>query len=139
MPPPRPRRRSPASSGGRRTRQCRKPQRSRIKPLLSPALPRTAIDDTVVQPERPLMPELDRERHDAEARPVRRPRHWPVPISRIDLRNAPLQLRPALQKTRLIGRPGADLAVSRTGSEIGVRLAISHPLGRALDAHLASE
>src|SRR5437879_13901648 len=105
-------RRSPASSGGRRIRGYRRPQRSRIKTLLSPALPGAAIDDAVIQPEWPRMPELDCDRHDAEAGPVRRPRHRPVPIAHIDLRHAPLQLGPALQKTRLIGRPGADLAVS---------------------------
>jgi hypothetical protein len=45
-----------------------------IKPRLVPAALRVAgKDEAVVQPERPIVPELDRLRHDTEARPVFRP------------------------------------------------------------------
>ena len=58
---------------------------SRIQPRLAPGCARCLAPelDAVVQPERPVLPELDRQRHEAVAGPVRRPRHgsdariWP--------------------------------------------------------------
>ena len=50
---------------------------SRIKPRLAPrrARPLAAELDAVVQPERPVLPELDAHWNDSKTRPVRRPRH----------------------------------------------------------------
>src|SRR4051794_20811875 len=50
---------------------------SRIHPRLAPrSAERVAAEfDAVVQTERPVMPELDGDRHDAIAGPVRRARH----------------------------------------------------------------
>ena len=52
------------------------------------------INDAVMQPERPVLPEFDALRHDAKARPMRRPRH------RRRRRTAARPRRPALRARR---------------------------------------
>ncbi len=43
------------------------------------------------------------------------------------------------QRTRLVGRPGSDLAVPRASGEIGVGLGVGHRRHRPADAHLAAQ
>ncbi len=71
-----------------------------------------AILQPVVQAERAVLPELDQHGFQAEARPVRRPRHLADDVPGGVLGDALLQGEPALQRPRLVGGPGADLAAA---------------------------
>src|SRR4029079_12757063 len=88
---------------------------SRIEPFLAPRRrrARTGEGDAVVQPERPLLPELDLLRDDAEARPVRRPRHRGYAEFRRVEGHRLLERHTAFQRRRLLARPGADLRHAR--------------------------
>src|SRR6185503_10830316 len=84
---------------------------SRIHSHFGPRLAQACAPefDAVVQTERAVVPELDRNRHDAIAGPVRRARHRAKCIlCRIE-RDRLLEGEPALQRARLLARPGADL------------------------------
>ena len=97
---------------------------------------RAAELDAVVQAERPVVPELDRDRHDAVAGPVRRARHGAERVFRRVERDRLLEGEPAFQRARLLARPGADLRALRAGREIGVGLLRRHALDRPAHAHL---
>src|SRR4029077_4117244 len=83
---------------------------------------RAAEFDAVVQAERAVVPELHRDRHDAVAGPVRRARHGAHGVFRSVERHRLLEGEPALQRARLLARPGADLRTFRTSREVGVGL-----------------
>ncbi len=95
-------------------------------PCAMPA--RSALADEhepIMQPKRPLLPELDPLGRDAEARPVGRPRHDRlVGILPGELGKAPFERLAAVERPRLVGGPGADLAVARPRREIGVGLVV---------------
>ena len=79
---------------------------------------RTGEGDAVVQPKRPLLPELDLLRDDAVTRPVRRPRHRADRrISRYSAHRL-LEREAAFERSRLVARPGADLRHARARREI---------------------
>ena len=86
-----------------------------------------------------VLPELDQQRLQPEARPVRRPRHLADDMLGRDFRHALLQREAALQRPRLVGRPGADLAAAGAGGEIGVGLLGRGRRYRPFDAHLATQ
>src|SRR5690242_12635123 len=89
-----------------------------------------------MQAERALLPELDRERHEPVARPVRRARHFADrEFHRID-RHGLLEGKAAFERRRLLARPGAYLRLLGARSEIGVGLFIADPLDAAAQAHL---
>ena len=93
-----------------------------------------------MQPERPLLPELEPLRPHAKARPVRRPRHAAPPayLSRNSAKRASSSARLG-ERARLVRGPGADLAVARPAGEIGVGLRRGGRRDRALDADLAAQ
>ena len=93
----------------------RLPPSSRKQPFGPPRLARlsAAIDQPVMQTERTVAPELDLQRRDAEARPVRRTRHFRECVFRGVFRDLALEDETAFHRTRLRRGPGADLAVLR--------------------------
>src|SRR3974390_686197 len=92
--------------------------------------------DAVVQAERPLLPELNREWHDAVARPVERPRNVGERVFGGVDRNRLLEGEAAFQRRRLLARPGADLRLLRSAGEIGIGLGVGDPLDVAAHADL---
>src|SRR3546814_1887460 len=100
---------------------------------------RARVDQAVVQTESAVLPELDEPRGQAEARPVRRPRHLADGVLGGEQRHPLLQLEAALQRPRLLAGPGADLALARPAVEVGVGFLGAHRRHRALDAYLRSE
>src|SRR5262249_45083907 len=98
-----------------------------------------AVFQPVVQAERAVLPELDQQRLHAEARPVGRPRHLADHILGGHRRDALFQRKAAFQRSRLVGRPGADLAAARSRCEVGVGL-LRHDLrDRPFEANLAPQ
>ena len=89
-----------------------------------------------MQTERPVVPELDRDRHDAIAGPVRRARYGADDVFGGVDGNRFLEGEPAFQRARLLARPGADLRTLRAGREIGVGLLGRDALDRPADADL---
>src|SRR4051794_27252711 len=86
----------------------------RIQPALPPSLALAHEDDTVMQPERPFLPELEPLRPHPIARPVFRTRHLLlVGISVAEFREARFEHGAAGERARLRRGPGADLAVAR--------------------------
>src|SRR5689334_1655448 len=118
-PPPAPPHRSRRAPAARRTRNrarhCpgRRPgsaRRSREQPLGAPAVaPRLAgrpqIADAVVEAEGAVLPELEARRHDAETRPVRRPRHLAEAELDAELRHRLLERDAAFARARLLLGP----------------------------------
>ena len=77
-----------------------------------------------MQPERPFLPEFDMFRAHAKAGPVRpaaAPRPAPA-YCRANSAKRCFELGAAGERPRLVGGPGADLAVARPAGEIGVGL-----------------
>ena len=96
-----------------------------IETHFPPAVALAGEDHAVVQAEGLVLPELDRDRRDAEARPVGRARHVADGIfGRVD-RHRLFQREAAFQRARLLARPGADAAVAGAALEIGVRLGVA--------------
>src|SRR5262245_13591543 len=89
-----------------------------------------------MEPERAVLPELDRERLQAVAGPIR----WSWNRSNGELGchecDRFLEGMAALERRRLFAGPGADLSETRPGSEIGVGLRVRHPLDGAAQPHL---
>src|SRR5262252_2836156 len=111
---------------------------SRIKPHLAPRRAgRVAAElHPVVQPERPVLPELDLHRLQPVAGPVRRPRDGSHYELGGDERDRLLESVAALERRRLLAGPGADLGEARAGGEIGVGLRVGDALDRAAQPHL---
>src|SRR6266542_2272540 len=91
---------TPASSGIERSGRPRRVGRG------------PSIFQPVVQAERAVLPELDQQGFQAEARPVRRPRYLADDMPGGVLGDALLQGEPAFQRPRLVRGPGADLAAA---------------------------
>src|SRR5260370_31436250 len=89
---------------------------------------------------RPFLPEFDPRWAHPEAGPIRRPRYrGALGILPAEHREAAFQRLAAVERPRLIGGPGADPAVARPGSEIGVGLAVGDRRRPALDADLPAQ
>src|SRR5262245_42577072 len=77
--------------------------------LASPrAMPIAPELDAVVQPERAILPELHDNRIEAVAGPIGRARHRPDGEFRGRQRDRLLERQAALERCRLLARPGAD-------------------------------
>src|SRR5215471_14357709 len=99
---------------------------SRVKPRLVPgrAGGLAAEFDAVVQAERPVVPELDRQREEAIAGPIRRARNRSERVFRGVERDRLLEGVAALERCRLLAGPGTDLRQARPGGEVGVGLVV---------------
>src|SRR5262249_33507116 len=99
---------------------------SRIEPRLLPGrLERFAPElDPVMQPEWPVLPELDQEWPEAIAGPIRRP--WNRPNGKLCgvKRDRLLERMRALERCRLLAGPGADLGEARARRKIGISFRI---------------
>src|SRR6185437_13166842 len=86
---------------------------SRIKPRLVPGCAETVAPEhnTVVQAERALLPELDRDRHDPVAGPIGRTRDFADGIFRRIDGDRLFEGEAALQRRGLLARPGPDLCL----------------------------
>src|SRR3954447_1802681 len=102
-------------------------RRLRIQPRLLPALAASRELDPVVKPEGPVLPELERDRNNAEAGPVGRARHLADRVLRGIEGYRLFEGEAALERARLLARPGADAAIARTTREIGVSLVVADP------------
>src|SRR6266511_6220406 len=87
----------------------------RVEPRLAPGRvePLAAEFEPIMQPERPLVPELDQERPQAVAGPVRRSRDRPEGKFRGVERDRFLEGMATLERRRLLAGPGADLGKAR--------------------------
>src|ERR1700747_1834646 len=90
-----------------------------------------------MQPKGPLLPELYALRDQPEAGPIWRPRDGLVAKALRKLAHTSFELGAARERLRLIGGPGADLAIARSRREIGVRLRVVDQFYDTFDAHLA--
>src|SRR5712692_4702332 len=111
---------------------------SRIEPRLAPRrVQRVAAEfDPVMQPERPVLPELDQERPEAIAGPIRRSWYGANHEFRGEERDRLLEGVATLERCRLLAGPGADLGEARAGGEISIGLGILDALDRAAQPHL---
>ena len=100
---------------------------------------RAAENHAVVQPERPVVPELDLHGPYAIADPVGRAGHVADRIFERRRGDRLLEGEAGFQRARLLARPGADARVARTGGEIGVRFLGRDLLNRAAHAHLPTQ
>src|SRR5205823_1594951 len=108
----------------------------RKKPFPSPFLAFANKQQAIMQPKRPLLPELYAPGYDPEAGPICRARYCTLAkAARIRL-NPPLELGAVFERARLVRGPGADLAVVRTAGEIGVGFVVRDPLDRTFDTNL---
>src|SRR6516162_2326732 len=89
-----------------------------------------------MQPKGPLLPELYTLRDQAKAGPIWRPRHGLVAKTLRKLAHTSFELGAARERLRLIGCPGADLAVARPGGEIGVCLRVADQFYDTFDTDL---
>src|SRR6185436_8264146 len=106
---------------------------------LAPALALAGEDHAVVEAERLVLPELDGDRRDAEARPVGWARDLADGVFRRVERHRLFEREAALERARLLARPGADAAVAGTALEIGVGLGLAHQGDRSAGAHLTAQ
>src|SRR3546814_9325813 len=70
-----------------------------------------------VETVRAILPEFDAERGNAIARPMRRARHLKPFVARLHGREPRLEGRAAIERTRLIRGPGAELRIAAARSE----------------------
>src|SRR5262249_14999381 len=115
--------------------------RSRIEPRLMPGrLERFASElHPVMQPEWPVLPELDQEGPEAVAGPIRRSWNRPNGTFRRVKRDGLLKRVRALERRRLLACRGADLGEARAGRKIGIRFRIFDPFHGAAQSHLPVE
>src|SRR5689334_5571263 len=96
--------------------------------LRAPTFTVAEIDEAIMKPVRAILPEFDPLRHEAPAGPARRPRNGPFAEASRHLGKAHLERLATCHRPRLVGGPGADLALPRAGREIGVGFGRRHPL-----------
>src|SRR4029079_14013959 len=98
-----------------------------------------AVDETIMQAERAVAPELDLERADAKAAPIGRTRHLAQRVLRGVFRDLLLERPARFHCARLRRRPATDLGFLRPRREIGIRLRRARLLHRAAQPHLFAE
>src|SRR5215475_8045514 len=89
-----------------------------------------------MQTERPVMPELDRQREEAIAGPIRRAWNRSHRVFRGVERDRLLEGVAALERRRLLAGPGADLGKAGPGGEVGIGLLVVDSRDRAAQPHL---
>ncbi len=89
-----------------------------------------------MQAEGPVAPELDRDRRQAEARPVRRSRDLAEAEPQPHLGDPFAQLQRILHRPRLVRGPGAELGRAGPRGEIGVGLGVADRRDRPANPHL---
>src|SRR5438034_8834847 len=94
----------------------------RIEPRFAPGrVERFAVEfEPIMQPELPLFPELDQERPQTVAGPVRRSRDRPEGKFRGIERDRFLEGMATLERRRLLAGPGADLGKARPRREVSI-------------------
>src|SRR5690606_7672110 len=113
---------------------------SGVKPCLAPCAAFLASEEhAVVQPERPVVPELDGSGNDAEAGPVGRAGYFADGEFGRVFGDGLFQSETGFERPRLFRRPGSDAASARARGEIGVRLILAHYLHGTADAHLPAQ
>src|SRR5690606_20197675 len=95
--------------------------------------------DAVVQAKWPVLPEFDGQRQNAVAAPVRRAGHFAEGIFGRVERDLLFERQPALDRPRLLARPGADLGLLRPGRKISVSLRLGHRFHRPAYPNLPVE
>src|SRR3989442_1111265 len=118
-----------------RSESSRIQQRPRPGPLCGS--PRIQL--ALVQPARPVPPELDGKGRHPVAGPVRWPRYRISLVAALELREPALQLFPRAQRRALIGCPGAELREARPGREVCVRFRVAHQRRLPFEADLGLE
>src|SRR3546814_17286821 len=113
------RRRRTGADGGVRSR-------SRVEQSFGPAAPIAGEQPPFVETVRAILPEFDAERGNATARPMRRARHLKPFVARLHGREPRLEGRAAIERTRLIRGPGAELRIAAAGGEIGIEIGRAH-------------
>src|SRR5215467_12477204 len=111
---------------------------SRIEARLAPRCVRVIAfeHDAIVEAEWPLLPELDGDWHNPEARPVKWPRNLADGVFRCIYGDRLFKGDSAFQRSRLLARPGPDLRLFGTGGEIGIGLGVGNTFDRAANSHL---
>src|SRR6185503_10517785 len=84
-------------------------------------------------------PELDPVGNDAIAAPGGGPGHILPREPLLGLVEATLEGRPAVERARLVGRPGAELRIPAPRGEVGIGFRVGGTLDPALDADLAAQ
>src|SRR5262252_1507185 len=107
------------------------------EPFPSPSLAFAHEQQPIMQPKRPLLPELYTLRYHPEPRPVWRPRHRFFAKAARTFLYPSFKFGAAGERLRLVGRPGPDLAVARPARKIRVRFVIAHEFDDPLDPDLA--
>ncbi len=92
----------------------------RGEPLGAPAVGGTPVDQPVVHPARPALPELDRLGVHEVAAPLLGRRHVAAGVPPLAPRRTPRQLLAAGDDARLVRGPGAELGAARPDREVGV-------------------
>src|ERR1700733_2579371 len=86
-----------------------------------------------------IAPKLDPHRREAISAPILRPRHFGACEPPFVSMNRRFEVPARGQRPRLLARPGADLASSRRGGEIGVAFGRGHFGDRPTEPGLAAE
>src|SRR5680860_1362277 len=112
-----------------------------IEPGLGPGFVRRGAPecDPVVQPERTASPELDLERNEPIAAPIRRAGDFALTKVLGDALHFRFQGCTACERPRLTRGPGADAALAMARGEIGVGFSLGRWLDRPAHADLASQ
>src|SRR3546814_5233992 len=110
-----PSRRSPARRARRTGADGGVRSRSRVEQSFGPAAPIAGEQPPFVETVRAILPEFDAERGNAIARPMRRARHLKPFVARLHGREPRLEGRAAIERTRLIRGPGAELRFAAAG------------------------
>src|SRR3546814_1599458 len=119
----------------------RRPPRSTLTDTLFPytTLCRSGEQPPFVETVRAILPEFDAQRGNAIARPMWRARHLKPFVARLHGREPRLEGRAAIERTRLIRGPGAELRIAAAGGEIGIGLGIGDDAPGAFDANLPGQ
>src|SRR3954452_7890320 len=87
----------------------------------------------------PGAPKFDALRYDTIAAPGWRSGNVTSVEPTLHLLEPLLEGRPAVERARLVGRPGAKLRISRATGEIGVGFRIRYAFDAAFDTHLSAQ
>src|SRR5205085_12574615 len=112
---------------------------SRVELPFVPAGAVTYEQSPLVKPVRAVAPKLHPFGDDSIAAPVRRARNVLAFEALLHLVQPLFEWLTAVERSRLVGSPGAELRIPGPRREIGIGLCIGDTLDAALDANLAAE